>query len=157
MTIVELQHPTEVFCLFAADHPFRLADEAVAGGVTHFNAEILRLATLAQDTVTVNPAMLDIVNTVANHKQVDGMDELPIAYVREEVRLHDGDIAFPVRSSFAGLFPKGLKNHKFLLISAWIITKQGVTISSLYFNETKNGVDARLKFLPAVGSHKDAA
>ena len=32
-------------------------------------------------------AMLDIVNTVANHKQVSSMDELPIADVREKIRL----------------------------------------------------------------------
>ena len=113
LAIVELQHPTEVFSLFAADHAFRLADEVVAGGMAHFNAEVLRLPTLAQDTVTVNPAMLDIVNTVANHKQVGSMDELPIAYVRKEVRLHDGDVSLSVCSSFASLFPMGLKNHKF--------------------------------------------
>lgn len=90
--VVEPQHPAQVFSLFAADHTFRLADEAVAGGVAHLNAEILRLATLAQDAVAVNPMVLDIVDIVTNQKQISSMDELPIADVRKEVWLRKGDI-----------------------------------------------------------------
>ena len=63
--VVEPQHPTEVFCLFAADHTFRLADEAVTGGVADFDTEILWLATLAQDAVAVNPVVFNIVDIVS--------------------------------------------------------------------------------------------
>lgn len=63
--VVEPQHPAHVFRLFAADHTFRLADEAVARGVAHLNAEILWLATLAQDAVAVNPVVFNIVDIVS--------------------------------------------------------------------------------------------
>ena len=63
--VVELQHPAHVFRLFAADHTFRLADEAVTGGVADFDTEILWLATLAQDAVAVNPVVFNIVDIVS--------------------------------------------------------------------------------------------
>ena len=93
--VVEPQHPAHVFRLFAAYYPVGLADEAVARGVANLNAEILRLATLAQDAVAVNPVVLDIVDIVTNQKQISSMDELPIADVRKEVWLRKGDIFFP--------------------------------------------------------------
>ena len=98
--VVELQHPAQVFSLFAAYYPVGLADEAVARGVAHLNAEILRLATLAQDAVAVNPVVLDIVDIVTNQEQISSMDELPIADVRKEVWLRKGDIAFSVDHKF---------------------------------------------------------
>lgn len=63
--VVEPQHPAHVFRLFAADHTFRLADEAVTGGVADFDTEILWLATLAQDAVAVNPVVFNIVDIVS--------------------------------------------------------------------------------------------
>ena len=63
--VVKPQHPAQVFSLFAAYYPVGLADEAVARGVAHLNAEILRLATLAQDAVAVNPVMFNIVDIVS--------------------------------------------------------------------------------------------
>jgi hypothetical protein len=63
--VVEPQHPAQVFSLFAADHTFRLADEAVTGGVADFDTEILWLATLAQDAVAVNPVVFNIVDIVS--------------------------------------------------------------------------------------------
>ena len=63
--VVEPQHPAHVFRLFAAYYPVGLADEAVARGVAHLNAEILRLATLAQNAVAVNPVVFNIVDIVS--------------------------------------------------------------------------------------------
>ena len=63
--VVEPQHPAHVFRLFAADHTFRLADEAVTGGVADFDTEILWLAALAQDAVAVNPVVFNIVDIVS--------------------------------------------------------------------------------------------
>ena len=98
--VVEPQHAAQVLSLFAAYYPSGLADEAVARCVAHLNAEILRLATLAQDAVAVNPVVLDIVDIVTNQKQISSMDELPIADVRKEVWLRKGDIAFSVDHKF---------------------------------------------------------
>ena len=63
--VVKPQHPAQVFSLFAAYYPVGLADEAVARGVAHLNAEILWLATLAQDAVAVNPVVFNIVDIVS--------------------------------------------------------------------------------------------
>jgi hypothetical protein len=64
--------------------------------MTDFNAKVLWLAAFAQNTVTVDPAMLDIVNIVANNKQIGSIYELLVADVREKVWLHDSNMAFPV-------------------------------------------------------------
>ena len=63
--VVEPQHAAQVLSLFAAYYPSGLADEAVARCVAYLNAEILRLATLAQDAVAVYPVVLDIVDIVS--------------------------------------------------------------------------------------------
>jgi hypothetical protein len=38
--------------------------------------------------------MFDIVDVVSNNIQINGMNELPIADVWKEVRLHDGNTIF---------------------------------------------------------------
>ena len=92
--VVVLQYPAHFVCTFRVDHPARLADEAGAGSLADFYAEGLRLASLAQNAVTVNPAVLDKVGIIGNNKQIDGMNNLPIADIREEVRLPNSYMTF---------------------------------------------------------------
>ena len=63
-------------------------------GVTDFDAEIVWLVFFAQNAVEVNPVVFDIVDVVGNNIQINGMNELPIADVWKEVRLHDGNTIF---------------------------------------------------------------
>ena len=100
LAVVELQHPTQIFSLFAADYTIGLTDKSIAGSVAHFNAEILWLVSFAQNTVTVNPVVFNIVDIVSNQEEISSMDELPIAYVRKELWLRKGDIFFPFNHKY---------------------------------------------------------
>ena len=59
-----------------------------------FNTEVLGLSSFTQNAIAVYPAVLDIVDTISNNKHICGIYELPIAYVREKIRLHNGNMTF---------------------------------------------------------------
>ena len=43
-----------------------------------------------QDTIAIEPSALYVLNVVIDHKLISSINKLPVANIREEIRLHDG-------------------------------------------------------------------
>ncbi|MCR4322238.1 MAG: hypothetical protein NUV74_18115 [Candidatus Brocadiaceae bacterium] len=67
-----------------------VANALILGCVLQRHRDIDRLTT-DQDAIPVDPTPDDVIYVVVNDKEIDCMDQLPVADIWEEIRLHDGN------------------------------------------------------------------
>ena len=69
----------------------RVADQCERAGVLDGDGEERRLS-VDQQPVTVDPTLLDVGDVVVDDEAIYGVNQLEVADVRKQIRLHDGEL-----------------------------------------------------------------